>query len=358
MSREFNQLQINLSGQNLQLAELEILDLNGTNIALLGTATVTAPHSNSAYVAGKANDGDTNQIISRDSIAIALQNNGVATWILDLDRGYTLSELNKVIFYNRDDTTVSSWAIGGILSFYSTDEGDPEQVGVLTSDLIQEFVITALPDFLPTAGVTSISATVVEFTGALTYQITIQESPSGTTRVSHTGISTGDFIINALTPETTYIVQLYADTGSGYNLVETETVTTLANSAVNYDTSVFGSNGEFDLSVLDNSSFALLDEVINDLFTTGDKLDINLRTTTSDVAFVKVGEAVSTDSSILVPFSSAGGSGQVITMNLSDTSTVSVTYDDVNNALDIGGSTVQVEESIVVDGKKLTVKEV
>lgn len=151
---------------------------------------------------------------------------------------------------------------------------------------------------------------------------------------------------------------MYADTGSGYQLEDTETVTTLANTAANCDTSVYGSNGGFNLSVLDSSSFTLLDEVINDLFTTGDKPEINLGTTTSDVGFVKVGESVSTDDSILVPFSSSAGSGQAITMNLSDTTTVAVAYDDVNNSLDIGGSTVQVGESIVIDGKKLTVKDV
>ena len=224
-----------------------------------------------------------------------------------------------------------------------------------------DFVFGNLPvfDIVPTAGVTSISATVVEIAGALTYQIRVGESgTTGTTTVTHTGISAGDFTIKALTPATTYTLELYADTGSGYSLVDTETVTTLANSAANYDTSVYGSDGKYDLSTLDGSSFSLLKEVINDVFSTGDKLEINLGSSNkSEVAFVKVGEAVSTEDSILVPFDSAGGSGQVITMNLSDTSTVSVTYDDVNNALNIGGSTVQVGESVVVDGKKLTVKD-
>ena len=222
-----------------------------------------------------------------------------------------------------------------------------------------DFVLGNLPmfDLLPTAGVTSISATVVDVPGAVTYQIKFGESPSETT-LTHTGISAGDFTFEALAPETTYTLQLYADTGSGYSLVDTETVTTLANSAVNYDTSVYNSNGKFDLSTLDSSSFSLLKEVINDVFSTGDKLEINLGSSNkSEVAFVKVGEAVSTEDSIFVPFDSAGGSGQVITMNLSDTSSVSVTYDDVNNALNIGGSTVQVGESVVVDGKKLTVKD-
>lgn len=211
--------------------------------------------------------------------------------------------------------------------------------------------------FIP--GVTSISATVVEVTGALTYQINITESPSGTTWVAHTGISTGNVTIGSLTPGTTYVLQLYADIGSGYVLEDTELVTTLENSSENYNTSVYGSDGVFDLSTLNSTEFALLGDVLNDVFTTGDKLGINLGSKTSDVTFVKVGDTVSTDDSILVPFSTAGGAGQAITINLSDTTTtVAVSYDDVNNSLTIGSDVVQIGDSIVIDGKKLTVKSV
>ena len=356
LPRYFNQLIIE-SPIETNIVELEIYDTLGTNIALLGTAS--SPNFHASGPPGNANDGTTNH--TNNHSAINIPTNSVSIWTLDLDREYTLSEINKVVFYNRDLTTRPDLDLtgqGATISFHSADGDSPEQVGVLTNDLLQEFVINVLPEFLlPTAGVTSISATVVEVTGALTYLINITESPSGTTRVAHTGISTGDVTIGALTPETTYVLQLYADTGSGYALEDTELVTTLANSAENYDTSVYGSDGVFDLSTLDNSSFALLGEVLNDVFTTGDKLEINLGPTTSAVAFVKVGEAVSTEDSILVPFSTAGGAGQAITMNLSDTTTVAVSYDDVNNALTIGSEIVQVGDSTVIDGKKLTVKE-
>lgn len=219
--------------------------------------------------------------------------------------------------------------------------------------------LTPAPGFLsPTAGMASISITVGEVPGALVYQINVTESSSGITRVAYEGVSAGDYIINLLTPETTYVLHLYADTGSGYQLQDTETVTTVANTPDNYDISVYGNNGKFDLSGLGTTEFALLQDVINDVFTTGDTLEINLGTTTSKVTFVNDGHAVSTNNSILLPFGGSSESGQAITINLSDASTVSVTYNEVNNSLSIDGSTYQVGDSMVFDGKKMTVKAV
>ena len=357
--RKFNQLRIETSGSYLNFSEVQILDLSGTNIAALGAAGGSGGGHGGP---GLGNDGGTDHAFSGDPLVNTVVDmyvsGGPVFWSVDLDRGYTLAEINKVIFYNRSGSVESARAIGCTISFHSADGGAPEQVAVLTSDLIQEFVLSPLPEFfLLTPSVTSISATVVEVPGALAYQITKIVSGSDTMVTTHSGISSGDVIIDSLTPGTTYVLQLYADTGDGYSLRDTGTVTTLANSASNYDTNVFRKNGKFDLSGLDSSSFSLLDSVIDDVFATGDKLEIKLRKRTSDVTFVKVGDAVSTDASIMVPFDGTGGSGQAITMNLSDNSTLSVTYDDINNALEIGPKTVNVGESIIVDGKKLTFEE-
>ena len=350
--RVFNQARARkVGGGLLVFAEFELYNDSNVNIAPLGTATATSSgwDGQPEY----AIDGSSSRDISSCHHSTGSTDE---TWTLTMDRPYSQSELSSVGFLGRNaGSNHDSVAI----ELLSTDGGSPLVLGTTVNVSYQTFPIpTVLSEFLlPTAGVTSISATVVEVTSALTYQINVTESPSGTTRVAHTGIPTGEVTIGGLTPETTYVLQLYANPGTGYALEETKTVTTLANSASNYDVSVYGSNGGFDLSVLDTSSFSLLDEVISDLFTTGDKFKINLGKRTSDVAFVKVGESVSTDNSILVPFSGTGGSGQAITMNLSDASTVAVTYDDVNNSLDIGGSIVQVGDSILLDGKKLTVRD-
>ena len=355
LPRVFNQFQITSADVYISMAELEIYDMTGTNIALLGTASSNA--SQNASHAPRGNDGNTDPDFSSGTVTDLYLSTGGVTWTLDLDREYTLSEINKVVFYNR--ATSQERAIGSTIAFNSPDGGAPEQVGVLTSDSIQEFVVTPAPEFLlPTPRVSSISATVVEVAGAFAYRITVTDVAAGSTSTAHNGISTGDVTIRRLSPETNYVLQLFANSGSGYELVDTENVTTLANSPSNYDKTTFGSNGKFDLTTLDDSSFALLGEVMNDVFTTGEELEINIGARKSKVAFVKRGESVSTDDSILAPFSSTAGSGQAFTMNLSDSSAVSVAYDETTNSLDIGGATVEVGGSIVIDGKKLTASDV
>lgn len=209
-----------------------------------------------------------------------------------------------------------------------------------------------------TPGVSSVSATVAEVPGALAYMITISESPSGTARVTHTGISTGDVTISALTPGTTYSVVLHANTGSGYQEVLSETVATLENTPSNYDKTAYATEGIYDLTTLHKSGFSLIREVFNDVFDTNDKLVVNVGTATPTVSFVRVGETISTDSSVLIPFDASAGSGQSITLNLSDAPAVAVVYDETSNSLNIGGTVVQVGDSIVVGSKKVTVKEV
>lgn len=346
LPREFNQLQIQASGAFFNMAELQIFTLENVNIAMLGTASAI-PESN------QASNGIDGNIPSGSTGLGAVDLSGSPTWILDLDREYTLSEINRIIFHNVLD--VPSRATGSVVTLHSSDGGEPEQIAVLTADRVQEFVITPAPEFLlPTPRVASILATIVEVPGASTYRITIRESPSGPIRTAHTGTSTGDVVIGRLNPETTYTLQLLADTGGGLVVEDTETVTTLQNSADSYDRNTFGSDGRFDVSSLDTAEFSLLDEVINEVFTTGDRLELSLGQRSSTVSFVRRGESVSTDESILAPFNTASGSGQGITMNLSDSSTVQVAYDETDNSLTIGGTDVQVGESIVIDGKKLT----
>lgn len=351
-ARVFNQARARkVGGGLLVFAEFELYNAEGVNIAPLGTAVATSSgwEGQPEY----AIDGSSDNTIASCHHSYGSSNE---TWTLTMDRPYSQTELSSVGFLGRN---IGSNHNKVAIELLSTDGDPPLVLGTTGNVPYQTFsvptVTTTEPElFLTTPRVASISATVVEVPGALTYQITKSVSGSDTTTITHSGISTGDVTIGSLTPETTYILQLYADTGSGYTLEDTRTVTTLANSATNYDTNVYRKNGKFDLSELNSSSLSLLKNVINDVFATGDKLQIKLGRRTSDVAFVKVGEAVSTDASILVPFDSTGGSDQAITMNLSDNSTVAVTYDDVNNALEIGGSIVRLGESIVVDGKKLT----
>ena len=219
-------------------------------------------------------------------------------------------------------------------------------------------VFIFVPPLVVTPRISSVLSTVTPVTGAIAYRLTSQETGSLNENLVRNNFTDLVQRISSLSPSTEYTFRLYSTTGSVYVLEYTETVTTLANSASNYEKTTYGSNGKFDLTVLDDSSFALLGEVMNEVFTTGEELEINIGPRKSKVAFVKRGESVSTDDSILVPFSSTAGSGQSFTMNLSDSSEVSVAYDETDNSLNIGGATVQVGDSIVIDGKKLTASDI
>ncbi len=256
------------------------------------------------------------------------------------------------------DTPVSGLPVDTATGLPTIDLSATDPDGILHT---YEFVFGNFtpPQYLTTTpGVSSVSATVVEVPGASSYMITISESPSGIAQVTHIGISTGDVVIANLTPGTTYSVILHADTGSGYQAVFSETVATLENTASNYDKAEYATNGIYDLTTLQTSGFSLIGEVWNDVFDTGDKLVVNLGPTTPTVSFVKVGETVSTDSSVLIPFVASAGSGQSITLNLSDAPAVAVAYDETSNSVDIGGTVVEVGGSLVVGGKKVTVKDV
>lgn len=212
-------------------------------------------------------------------------------------------------------------------------------------------------EFSVTTGVTTVTSTIVEVAGATSYNLTIGEDGSGTTRMAHTGTSTGDVVIRSLNPETSYTVQLFADTGNGNELVGTATVTTLANSAANYNRDTYGSEGSYDLSTLSTAEFALIRDVMNDIFTTGDDIEIDTPQIGARVRFVKIGESISTDDSILVPFNTSGGGGQNISMQLSDNTTVQVSYDETTEDITIEGTTYSAGDYIVIDGKKMTIQE-
>lgn len=206
----------------------------------------------------------------------------------------------------------------------------------------------------------SIKVTVTPVTGGTGYRLTLQETGSDRVNTVKNNFTDLDQTIRNLVPETEYTVRLFSDMGTGvYDLVDESTVSTLANSASNYDTSEFGSNGRFDLRSLDNTSIALMSNFMNDLFATGDTIDINVQgsSRSKKSKFVNRGSTVSiADSEALVaPFSDDAGSGQTISMTLSDNSTSTVAYDETTNSVTIESTSYSPGESFVLDGKKVIV---
>lgn len=351
--RLFNQLQIKALGDNFNMNELEVYNLAGENIALLGTASTDSVNSSSNESRG--NDGITD---SDSAFTIDLILTGGPTWILDLDREYTLSEIHKVVFYNR--ITFTTRAVGAIITLHSADGGDPEQIGVLTADLVQEYVITDVPLTVVPRALSAIT-TVSPVGGATAYRITTQKTGSTRERTAKNGFTDLNQTIYNLVPETEYTLRLYSTSGGGYSLVHAATVTTLENSASNYNANDFlGADGRFDLSSLDTTSVGFIADVMNDIFTTGDSIDISVpggRSGATKSKFVNRGANVSIEDSeaLVAPFSKDAGAGQSVSLTLSDSSIVSVAFDETTEAVTVGATSYTSGDSFVLDGKKATI---
>ncbi|MDA1013905.1 MAG: M12 family metallo-peptidase [Planctomycetota bacterium] len=69
--QDIRKVRVRLPGSNyLQLAEVQVFDINGTNVALSGTATQSSTLTGSGAVASRAIDGNTNQDYSGSSMSV------------------------------------------------------------------------------------------------------------------------------------------------------------------------------------------------------------------------------------------------------------------------------------------------
>lgn len=192
-------------------------------------------------------------------------------------------------------------------------------------------------------------------TGAVAYRMTVQEAgdASNTVRTVKTGFTDLAINVKSLSPETEYVFSLYSTAdGSQYELYLQDNESTLVNLAANYDISDYGDGtGGYDLS--DDS----LSEFLNDLFTTGDSLVVSIGNgVTKKTTFVKIGgsSAIADTDALLLPFDVNSGASQSVSITLSDSSSVTLAFDEVNETLNFGGTVYSPGESVVVDGRKLT----
>jgi len=61
---------------------------------------------------------------------------------------------------------------------------------------------------------------------------------------------------------------------------------------------------------------------------------------------------------IFTPFDQSSGLGQAVSIILPDTSTVSVSYDETSNEINVGGINYGIDEIFVSGGLKVTVVEI
>ena len=226
------------------------------------------------------------------------------------------------------------------------------------SSIFQDGVVAATVPLRVTPRATNIPVAFEEVAGATVYNVTI-EGPTGGEITVLSGVTTLEHNITGLDPETQYTVKLYADTGAGYVLTEELTTTTLPNVASNYDITDFQEeNGVTDLTSLDATTLSNLSGVITELVNTGDVVNVSLPNE-PDLAtsFVAVGENINIADvdGLLLPFDTTSGASQTVTLTLSDTTTVPVTYDEVANTISVESVTYSSGDAIYLDGNKLEV---
>lgn len=188
----------------------------------------------------------------------------------------------------------------------------------------------------------------IEYTGA--------DDSEGILVTSETSASVG-----SLTPNTEYVFTLFSTNGSSFvEYGSSVTASTLENLEANYDITDFqDSTGVTDLSSLDESELAAIDEHMNELLESGDVVSQNILSGSVDTTFVKRGETIDTSGSegvgsYTVPFIASAGSGQEVTIS-TGTEVIAVSYDETTGQVVVGGTSYSNGDSLVVDGKRMIV---
>lgn len=121
----------------------------------------------------------------------------------------------------------------------------------------------------------------------------------------------------------------------------------------------FVEDGVINLSSLPENTISNVNEVMNELFTTGDLVSVSLYKLKL-TSFINLGDELSLEAinGVLLPFEETSGTGQAVSVVLSDGSTrVSINYDDTVNTINVNGVVYYPGDSFIMDGKKVSVVE-
>ena len=362
--------------------EIWTINENGTNpqvlFALNSTATsvATDPYHPNTLVYGDGTDlmyRDLSTGISRIVFAGAkmLYNNGIT--VLD-DVIYTSYrwQVEGYLRVNIDGVTdldqgLRVWGFGTLVDTVNQKVFTLD-IGNYTVNVDGGFTIASLP---PDPSKMSLRlnplgfiATWMPIQNATSYRVGISLGEQGENTIN-TRYTTTDILKYRHSAQSgiTLTVYLYYDTATETNTLDairTITVPSNSNSVDDFDKSFFendSGDGSFDISTVSID----ISSVLNELFDSGDDLQVSLPTGRKvRTKFVKRGEtvAVSSDASIAIPFSADAGSGQSVSLTLSDSSTLAVTFNESTEEITVGGTTYASGESFIVDGKKVTVVDI
>lgn len=162
-----------------------------------------------------------------------------------------------------------------------------------------------------------------------------------------------------VSPGTEYTFNIYGDGVLIYTTNAETTPVADGNSILDMITYL-----NFDITTLDDTSVTGTIEHIGDALDTNDELTVVVEqgntVSTELVTFVDDGDTINIEgkSHILTPFSVTGGSTQSVTLELSDTSTEVVSYDESSNEVTVASQTHGVGDTFILDGKKVRVANV
>lgn len=201
---------------------------------------------------------------------------------------------------------------------------------------------------------------------AESYQVTIEYGTSGEVLVE-TDITKNRTLVQNLDPETLYTIRLYfKETGGSYSLAYTTAALTinpdLAENYENLRDEVLNDEGEInDLSALSTSKFNYMEDIVQDIFP--DKAVLKMKTTIGGVekeltsTLVHRGSTIDPTSveTILTSFNPTE-TNQYIELATDDAgSTQRLDYDPASNTFTYENETLNVGDSIEVNGKRITV---
>jgi len=192
-----------------------------------------------------------------------------------------------------------------------------------------------------------------EVAGASTYNVKYAVD-SGTEQdlVATTDLS---YVFYDVIPGASYEFKIYTDLDP---IVPFYTETTVTPSTDNANISSLLTRLGNDLTLLADDTVEQFEASLGSVLTTGETVKTSIGSTT----FVANAETITLPPTpkerIFTPFDQSSGSGQAVSVILPDTSTVSVSYDETSNEINVGGINYGIDEIFVSGGLKVTVVEI
>lgn len=263
-----------------------------------------------------------------------------------------------------DFGAVEASPVGRHLTFANANTGELFTDGSITvvvtdATTVLEYSMSSLD---VRAGPINIVVDVLPVQGAVALKLTTYQAAVGVEQTVFSGFLSGRKHIKSLEPETEYTLRLYADSGAGYVLEETSIVSTLSNTAENYELGDFVENGKVKLHGLKPQAKERVSGVMNDLFATGDTIEIETsvgKKRYADAKFVNRGgtSRVRDTDALLIPFDAESGSAQNISLQREDDSLAVVTYNESENTIVVESVVYAPGDTFIIDERKCTVVE-